>query len=203
MDSSGRRVQPSALHPSPGFHRRDLPPVVVAEVALDDRTRAWSGTAEFAVGTPEVRARIKGLLRWVPDASNPLTLPEHYWLLDPGGAHINLFGTTNLWLAKRDDVDHGGRGLMPVENLAGDRYAGLPIPEPGCLGWVFEAETTVPEIWGRFQIDASGGIGAGRWVLSAAADAVDPMTEGEWDRVCSRFYVKVQRGLLLSNGQVG
>lgn len=199
MDSQ-RKVQSSALHYSPGFHRKDLPPIALAEVSLPPRAAlSAAGTCEFRVGTPEVRCRIKGTLRWVPGAANPLTQPDDYHYLSggPPAVPFSRFGETSLWLAKRDDVDLGGRGLAPVENLAGDIYAGLPVPDRGCLGFVFEAETTVPEIWGRFHVDCRSLPGAGRWVLSAAADAVDQMTDEEWARVSSRFYLAASNGLYL------
>lgn len=195
MDSQ-RRVQPSALHLSPGFHRRDLPPLVLATVLGTSQT-GNSGTCEFMVGTPEVRCRLKGLLRWVPAAGNVLSAPEDYYFLQ-GGMPFSRFGASTLWLAKRDDVDMGGRGLRPVENLLGDIFGPVPIPDPGCMGFLFEAETAAPEIWGRLTIDCSGSPGDGAWVLSVAADAVHPMTEEEWARVNSRMYLR-GGGLLLAN----
>lgn len=202
MDSQ-RRVQPSAMHFSPGFHRKDLPPIVLAEVSLDGgRILPLSGTVDFMVGTPEVRCRIKGLLRWVPAANNLLRQPADYHYLS-GGVPTSRFGGTQLWLAKRDDVDLGGCGFAPVENLLGDIFGPVPVPERGCLGFVFEAETTVPEIWGRFTVDCLAMPGAGRWVLSAAADGVDQMTAEEWARVSCRFYLRAEGGLVLQNPNPG
>jgi hypothetical protein len=200
MDS-GRHVQPSALHLSPGFHRKDLPPVVIADVL--DQGRATLGDAEFVVGTPEVRCRIKVLLRWVPAAHNPWKSPDDYHFLAGAPAvPVSRFGPTSLWLAKRDDVDMGGRGCAPVENLAGDIFAGLPIPDRGCLGFVCEAETTVQEIWGRLHLETTS-TGPGRWVLAAAADAMEQLSEREWDRVSTRFFCRVIQGAVLSSPQGG
>jgi hypothetical protein len=200
MDS-GRHVERSALHYSPGFHRKDLPPVVLANV-IDVPARSRSGDAEFVVGTPEVRCRIKILLRWVPAAQNLLVNPGDYHFL-VGGVPTSRFGATSLWLAKRDDVDMGGRGCMPVENLAGDIYAGLPIPDRGCMGYICEAETVAQEIWGRLVVDVNGLPGAGRWVLAASADAIEQMTEEEWARVSTRFFARAIRGAELSAAQPG
>jgi|WetSurMetagenome_2_1015567.scaffolds.fasta_scaffold25843_3 hypothetical protein len=196
----GRRVQPSALHLSPCFHRKDLPCQVLANVRIPPAEASiFDGDVEFVVGTPEVRCRVKGLLKWVPAATNPYVLPEHYHFLygGPPAVPFSRFGQTSLWLAKRDDVDLGGRGCMPVENLVGDIYAGVPIPERGCLGFVFEVEVAVPEIWGRFHIDTADDPGEGRWVLSAAIDAVEQMDEVEWNRVSCRAFVRAIGGLVL------
>ena len=196
-----RRVLPSALHPSPGFLRRDLPPIQIVDVSgLPAGGRTTSGYAEFKISTPEARCRIKGVIRWVPDASNPRTRPEDYhYLAGAPLAPYSLFAGTGLWLAKRDDVDLGGRGLAPVENLMGDIFAPVLV-QRGCLGIFFEVETAAQEIWGRFLCDCTNGPGDGRWVVKAAADAVEEMSREEWDRLTCRFYI-TGVGINLTNPQ--
>jgi len=165
---------------------------------VSERDFPTTADVEFVVGTPEVRCRVKILLRWEPGADNPAVSPDDYhFLAGAPPVPVSRFGTTDLWLAKRDDVDLGGRGCAPVENLAGDIYAGLPIPDRGCLGFVCEAETTVQEIWGRVHLDTLN-TGTGRWVVAAAADAVDQMTEEEWARVSTRFFSRLIRGARMS-----
>jgi hypothetical protein len=197
-----RRVQPSALHPSPGFLRRDLPPVQIVDVSgLPEGGRTTSGYAEFKISTPEARCRIKGVVRWVPAADNSRTRPEDYWFLaGVPPAPYTLFGATGLWLAKRDDVDLGGRGLAPVENLMGDLFAPARI-QRGCLGFFFEVETAAHELWGRLEADCGNFPGDGRWVVKAAADAVEEMAREEWDRLTCRFYLSCITGLQLANPQ--
>lgn len=181
-----REVQPSALHYSPGFHRFDLPPVILAEVIFNDGSTQdpTTGTVEFFVTTPEVRSRIKVALVWVPGAGESSDV-DSYWV-GGGGLPINKFGMTALWLAKRECGMHGSGSFVPVENLAGDIYAGEPIPDHGDLGYIAEVETTAEQVWGRFFIDA-GGLRVGTWVLKCAVDALEDISEREWKRVCERF----------------
>lgn len=194
MDSQ-RKVQPSALHYSPTLQRRDLSPLVLADCAAEGR--AADGVAEFAITTPEVRCRIKGVIRWVPSAANPLTRPDDYhYMSGAPPLPTSRFAGTGLWLAKRDDVDLGGRGMAPVENLLGDIYTPWLV-DRGCLGILFEAETAAMELWGRFYVDLGGFPGPGAWVLKAAANAVEPMNDTEWARVSSRFAIRGQ-GIRLS-----
>lgn len=210
--SRDRVVQSSALHPSPELEHHDLPSIELCEIFESSYRGSpivlpngivipgnhTSGDVEFVVVTPEVRSRIKGVLLFIPGAGLPVT-PDAYW---PDAPAAPLFGATNLWLAKREDepVLGGGMGAVPVENLAGSIVAGQPIPDPGCLGYIFEVETTANEIWGRLHIDSEH-LRSGRWVLKVAADAVYPMTPFEWKRVCSRFARRVVRGdYFIGNG---
>lgn len=193
-----RIVQPSALHLSPELRHIDLPPVQVVNVlaSREAPSSPQTGVAEIVVQTPETRCRVKGVLLWVPRSTNLLVSPADYW---PAGPR-NLFGATSIWLAKRDESAVNGRGAIPVENLAGDIFAGLQIPEPGCLGWMFEVQTSGQEVWGRFAVDATA-TGAGQWMLKATCDAIDPMTDVEWNRVHSRFACRVVSGAVLQEGR--
>jgi hypothetical protein len=196
-----RAGYPSALHPSARFHRRDLPPLVLANVdGTDARSEhPTGGQAQFVVGTPEVRCRIKATVLWIPAPENPLVLPDVYWSLQgmPPAPVCRLDGC-GLWVAKREDTALGGRAFSPVENLAGDIFQPAPL-EVGCLGWTVEAETAADEIYGRLTITTTHEPGAGRWVVRAAADAVEEMTGPEWDRVTSRFFIRALQSCHLSN----
>ncbi len=196
-----RSGYPSALHPSKNFHRKDLPPLRLAEVFVDTRPWAQTGIAEFAISTPEVRCWIKGALVWTPGAANPLTLPEDYWFID-AGLPFSRFHDCSLWLTKRQDCPLNGRGCENVENLLGDIFNFAPIPQPGCLGYLFEVQTTAEEIWGRVNLSAVNAPGAGQWMLLACADLESAeVTKEEWDRLTSRFYAKALKTCQLSWGQ--
>lgn len=192
---------PSANHPSPGFHRRNLPALVVGRIVHDENV-AVTDDAEFVVTTPEVRARVRIDLVWCPDVSVAApNEPETYW--GTSGAKANLFDGCTLWLTKRAEATQHGVGCVNVENLVGDIYAPADIPEPGCLGYHVEAETCAEEIWGRFAVGgvspAPSGLPLGVWVLRVACDQKDEMTEDEWNRVLGKFSVRVRRVAVASN----
>lgn len=201
-DPNGRNVQPSDLHPSPGFHRRELQPIVLGRIIWSGDFDP-SGDAEFVVTTPEIRTRVRLEIIFCPDPGtipNPND-PQIFW----GWAsnRQNLFAGHTLWLTKRSNPELHGWGEVNVENLVGDIWQGEPIPMPGCLGYHIEAETTADEIWGRLHI---GGVGqqvtqlpAGTWILRVSADAVHPMEKDEWDRLVSRFARRSLVGANVSN----
>jgi hypothetical protein len=206
LSQRGRLVSPpSALHPSPGFHRRDLPAQLLCRstLPLDGRTVIGTGTAQFVVTTPDVRARVKLDLIFVPDAAVQAAFPDllgHFW--GTKLAPVNLFDKCALWLTKRGEPGiHGGH--VNVENLLGDIYDGEPIPEPGCLGYHVEAETCAEELWGRVHFgDAEEGfavpMGLGVWYVRAAAHGYEQMSEGEWERVVSRFAIRVEQSCVVT-----
>lgn len=196
-----RTIQPSALHYSPGFHRFDLPPRVLAEVVFNDGSTQdpQTGTVEFYVTTPEVRTRIKVALVWVPGAGESSAV-DSYWF--NGALHINKFGDTALWLVKRECGMHGSGSFVHVENLAGDIYVGEPVPDTGDMGYIAEVETTAEQVWGRFFIDAAA-LKVGTWVLKCATNALEDISESEWKRVCERFAIQVTSAWKLAPNLLG
>lgn len=182
-DLRRRIVQPSALHPSGEFQRRDLPAIDVAFVAGVGGQGPQTGYAEFVMATPEVRCRIRGSLIFVPQLPG-VDLISTMW--DAGGK----FGGSALWLAKRDEATNGSAERVPVENLVGAYGALRPIPDPGCLGFTFDLEVCADEVWGRFLVDSTLMDFPGKWVLRPSAVAYQAMTDVEWNRLLGRFSVR-------------
>lgn len=187
-----RNVQPSALHPSPLLHRRDLPPIVLARVFIDEeREGNETGTVEFVVTTPEVRCRILGALIWVP-TSYPLgstgQIVDRFW--PAGHGAFTFWGDTALWLAKRHEAALISGVKVPTENVVGNIDTPRVFPDPGCLGCEFEAETYGDELWGRLFVDASLLASEGVWVLRAAAADYTGVNEVEWNRVLGKFAIR-------------
>jgi len=197
-----RAVQPSGLHPSPEFHRQDLPARDIATITVEEtRELPLTATASFVVQTPDVRCRVRGTLIFVPDgfpgAATSGEIVDRFW---PPSAPAGYFGTTSLWLAKRDEATNGSADRLPVENLVGSIAAFRPLPDPGCMGFTFDVESCNDEVWGRFAVDARQFVGhGGKWVLRTSAVAYESMTEGEWKRVSSRFAARVLTAAVLSS----
>lgn len=206
-DPRGRIVQPSALHPSPGFHRRDLFPVDLARCSGEEsRELASGGVVEFVVTTPEVRSQVRLSLIFVPSTYPGGLVPglgviDYFWPTPKPVPFASYFGATALWLAKRDESCNGSGENVPVENLVGDVWAPRPLPDPGCLGFTASAETCNDELWGRFTVDASLIVGfAGKWVLRASAVDYQGVSEQEWNRVVGRFAIRVIKSANLAGG---
>jgi len=188
----GRQVMRSAFHPTPGLHRKNLPSLILGRISDDfGRVQTTFGLARFVVTTPEVRCLTRIDLHWCPDT--PQTIEDLWGTHD---APANAFAGHALWLTKRGEPGLHGAGQQNIENLLGDCYHGIDVPQPGCLGYHLEAETCADELWGRLRL---GGVDdqtltdlpAGIWVLRAACDAVEQLSKEEWDRVLERFAVRV------------
>jgi hypothetical protein len=162
--------------------------------------------AEFVVGSPEVRCRVRGTLVFVPDLVPGGTTPlaqtvDQFW---PSAMTPSYFGATGLWLAKRDESTNGSGDRVPTENLVGGVYAPRTIPDQGCLGYTFEAETCSDELWGRLTVDGLAMAGAtGKWVLRTSVVAYQLLTENEWRRVLGKFFARAVRTCTVVGGRAG
>lgn len=197
----GRQVHPSGLHPSPGFHRRDIEPRLLCRIvdeARPDPEFVPFADCEFVLTTPDVRARVKLDLVWAPNpeslaASPQFATPEYYWAAGPA---LHLFRGIGLWLTKRTDPCLFS-GIVNAENLVGDIWTPQAIPDPGCLAYHVEIDTCAEELWGRLHV-AGPGQGApilppGTWFVRAAAHGYESMSDDEWNRLTGRFALRVQR----------
>lgn len=188
-DPRSRIVQPSGLHASPGFFRRDLFPVDLARIGVVTNGPP-SGTVQFVVTTPEVRTRVRFSLVYVPAVAGGNPVDTLWPQPKPPGFTTN-FGATSLWLCKRDESCNGSGERVPVENLVGDVYTPRPLPDNGCLGFTVDAESCNDEIYGRFFVDGTDLAAGGKWVLRVSATAYQEVSQREWDRLVGKLAIRV------------
>ena len=191
--SRGRIVQPSALHPSPTLHRRDLPAIEICTIVGGREARGDdTGVSEIAITTPESRCHVRGSVIFVPSVMPvPGNAIDALW---PTGTPAGFFGSTAIWVAKRDESTNGSAERVPVQNVAGNKNAFQTFPDIGCLGYAFETTSGTDEIWARINFDARSLVGfEGKWILRVAVAEHEQMREEEWNRVVGRFAVRAIR----------